>query len=82
MENWAHLIIGVVAVILAYAAAAEVQKPAVIVVGVLAVAVGLYGIFEANLLGANLQNPADTILHLVVGIWALISARGREEAAA
>ena len=25
----------------------------------------------SNFLGAQLQNPSDTILHFVVGIWAL-----------
>ena len=78
-ENWVHLIIGIIAVIAAYAVGTEAQKPLAIIVGVIAVLVGLYGIFEPSLLGSNLQNPADTILHLVVGIWALVAARGREE---
>ncbi|MBI2623653.1 MAG: hypothetical protein HYW65_03725 [Candidatus Liptonbacteria bacterium] len=78
-ENWAHLIIGIVALIAAYALSAEAQKPLVVVVGIVAVLVGLYSILVGeSFLGANLENPADSILHLVVGIWALIASRGRE----
>jgi uncharacterized protein YjeT (DUF2065 family) len=77
-ENWAHLIIGIIAFVAAYALGAEAQKPLVVAVGVIAVLVGLYSIVVGeNFLGANLENPADSILHLVVGIWALIAARGR-----
>jgi len=77
-ENWVHLILGIVAVIAAYAVGPEVQKPLTVVVGVIAVLAGLYSIFQPTLLGSNLENPADTILHLVVGIWALVAARGKE----
>jgi hypothetical protein len=78
-ENWAHLIIGIIALIAAYAVGVEAQKPLVVVVGVIAVLVGLYSIFVGeSFLGANLQNPADSILHLVVGIWALIASRAKE----
>ncbi|MBM3257330.1 MAG: hypothetical protein FJY98_03330 [Candidatus Liptonbacteria bacterium] len=76
-ENWAHLVIGIIALIAVYAIGAEAQKPLVVVVGVVAVLAGLYSIFQPALLGANLENPADTILHLVVGVWALIAARGK-----
>lgn len=71
-ENWAHLVIGVVALVAAYALAESMQKPLVMIVGVVGVLVGLYSLFVSeSFLGANLQNPADTILHIVVGAWAL-----------
>ncbi len=73
-ENWAHTILGVVALILAFAVPAMVQKWVVVLLGVIGVVVGIYSIFTPMFLGANLENPADTILHLVIGIWALLAA--------
>lgn len=74
-ENWAHLVLGIVALILAYAAGANIQRPVVMVLGVVGVLVGLYSLFGYyNLLGANLENPADSVLHVVVGAWALLAS--------
>jgi len=70
-ENWAHTILGIVALLAAYTIPANMQKPLVVVLGVIGVLVGLYSIFSPSFLGANLENPADTLLHLVVGAWAL-----------
>lgn len=82
VENWAHLVLGIVAVIAAYLLPVGAQKPLVMVVGVVGVLVGLYSILgEANLFGAMLQNPADTVLHLVVGVWALWASMRKEEMA-
>lgn len=74
-ENWAHLVIGVVAVIASAALAAGAQRQLTLVVGVVAVLIGIYSIFSQNFLGAGLENPADTLLHIVVGVWALASAK-------
>lgn len=72
LENIAHLVLGVVALAAAFFTPASLQKPLVIIVGVVAVLVGLWSLaFSTMLLGANLENPADSILHLVVGAWAL-----------
>lgn len=83
-ENWAHSILGVVALLAGVALKdAQAQKWLVVVVGVVAVLVGLVGFFlEAtppNFLGANLENPADNILHLVVGAWALFAGLRKTE---
>lgn len=78
-ENWAHLVIGIVGLIAALVLPANLQKLLVIVLGVVAVLVGLYSlIISTDFLGSRLQNPLDTILHLGVGAWALIAARGRK----
>ena len=79
-ENWAHLVLGIVAVVLAFAAPMSVQKPITMLVGILGILVGLYSIFSPKFLGANLENPADTLLHLVVGVWALVSTKGKDSA--
>lgn len=73
-ENWAHLVLGIVALIVAFALPMAIHKPIVLLVGILGVLVGLYSLFgSAELLGAGLENPLDTILHLVVGAWALVA---------
>lgn len=73
-ENWAHLVLGVVAILASFSLSAELQKPLVLVLGVVGVLVGIYSIFWPTFLGANLENPADTLLHLFVGAWALFAA--------
>jgi hypothetical protein len=73
-ENWAHLVLGVVALAAAYLAPVAIHKPLVMAVGAVGVLVGIYSIFQENFLGANLENPADTLLHIAVGAWALWAA--------
>ena len=73
IENWAHLVVGIVGILGSFILPSGVQKPLVILLGVVVVIVGIYSIFNPNLLGANLENPADTALHIVVGLWALVA---------
>jgi len=74
-ENWAHTILGIVALLAAFVLPASLQKPLVMLVGVLGILAGAYSALgNANLLGANLEDPADTVLHIVVGAWAIIAS--------
>ena len=73
-ENWAHLILGVVGLIAAFTLNADMQKYLVLVLGVVGVLVAVYNIFSTTLGSANLESPADLILHLVVGAWALYAS--------
>lgn len=83
-ENWAHLVLGAVALIAAYALKNPMQqKWLVAIVGVLGILFGIYSLFgpvtEGTIfLGSGLENPTDTILHLVVGAWALMAAFKKE----
>lgn len=85
-ENVTHIGLGVVAIAAAYLLTDHVmQKWLVAVVGVVALFFGVYGFVvmaapEPNTFGiSNLESPADNILHLVVGAWALYAAfMGRE----
>ena len=71
-ENWAHLVLGVVALIAAYSLSASNQKVLTMILGIIGVLVGLYSLINAgDFFGANLENPMDTLLHIVVGAWAL-----------
>lgn len=71
-ENWAHLVLGIVGLIAAYALGVNLQRPLVMLLGIVGVLVGLWSLLGYTMfLGANLENPADSLLHLVVGAWAL-----------
>jgi hypothetical protein len=73
-ENWAHLVLGIVALLLVYAVKnADLNKWVTVLVGVFALVVTVAGFMDPSFLGANLENPLDNVLHLVVGLWALIS---------
>lgn len=74
-ENWTHLVIGVVGLVSAFILPAANQKGLATIVGIVAVLVGIYSLFSTTLLGANLENPADTVLHLAIGAWAILSSR-------
>jgi hypothetical protein len=75
-ENWAHLVLGLVAIAAAFTLSSKLQKPLVMGVGVIALFFSVYNVFSTMFLGANLESPADLVLHLVVGAWALWSAKG------
>lgn len=77
-ENWAHLVLGVVALIAGATFPAHAQKPLVIAVGLLALFFAIYNFFSMDFYGANLESPADLILHAVVGVWALWAAYGKK----
>jgi hypothetical protein len=80
-ENVAHTGLGIIAIAAAYLLKdANLQKWLVVAVGLLALFFTVYGFAVAgnaspNTFGiSNLENPADDILHLVVGVWALGAA--------
>lgn len=71
-ENWAHLVLGVAALAIAFTLP-MLQAPITLVVGIVGLLVGVWGFVSTDLLGAMLENPADNILHLAVGVWAVAS---------
>lgn len=78
-ENYAHLVIGLVGLAVAMWGNAMMQKWVTVLVGLFALVVMASGFaYGPNFLGANLENPSDNILHLVVGVWALWSAKNAE----
>lgn len=71
-ENWAHTVLGIVALAAAYwSKDANTQKWLAVIYGALALIVGLWGFFNPEFLGAMLENPADNLIHLVIGVWGL-----------
>ena len=74
-ENWTHLVLGVVALIAAHVLKQESQARALVnVLAVVALFFGIVGFFST--LGGTLENPLDSILHLVIAIWAFWAAKG------
>ena len=72
IENIAHLVLGVVALAASFAIGADLQKQLVLAVGGIAILVGIWSLLvSTSFLGAGLENPADSLLHLVVGAWAI-----------
>lgn len=79
-ENLAHTLLGLAGLGAAFVLPAAMQRMLVILLGALGLVVGLYSLaLSQMLLGANLENPADTILHLAVGAWALYAAFAGQE---
>jgi hypothetical protein len=83
-ENVAHTVLGVVALAAAYLMKdADLQRMLVWVVAVIALLVAAYNLMgSVQLLGANLESPMDLILHLVVGVWAVVAALNKKAAKA
>lgn len=80
-ENWAHTILGVVAVLAAYRLTESAQRTLTWIVAIAALVAGIWGFFVAgrpspNFFGANLET-IDNLLHVVVGIWGVLAARGK-----
>lgn len=80
-ENWAHTVLGIVGLIAAFALPAAARKGLALLLGVVGVGFGVYNLFSTSFLGANLENPADTILHFAVGVWALVAGMMPEQSA-
>lgn len=76
-ENIAHLLLGVVALAVVYWTKASSQRLLTQVVAIIALFFAIYGFYVAGNLSpntfgvANLENPYDNLLHLVVGVWAV-----------
>ena len=85
-ENYAHIGLGVIALAIVFVPGLNTMfepyyRWIVILLGIVALFFGIYGFVVAgdtsgaNTFGlANLESPADNILHLVVAAWALYAA--------
>jgi hypothetical protein len=84
-ENVAHTFLGIVALAIVFVPGlntmfAPYYRWIVILLGIVALFFAAYGLLVSgnpapNTFGvANLENPFDNVLHLVVGLWALYAA--------
>lgn len=78
-ENWAHTVLGIAGIAASFVLTKDLQKYLVLTLGVVGLIVGVYGFLVSPIfLGANLENPADNILHLAVAAWAFYSGMAKE----
>ena len=83
-ENWGHLLLGIVAIVLSSLQLGDLTKWIVVLVGLLAVGFGILGFMgrgnpSPNFYGVtNFENPVDNVLHLVVGVWGLFAAFNKQ----
>ena len=73
-ENVAHTVLGVVGVAASFLLPARLQRPLVLLLGVVGIFFGIYNLFSEQFPGTNLESPADMLLHFAVGTWALLAA--------
>ncbi len=79
LENWAHTVLGIAGIFSAFVLTPMLRKYLVLLLGIIGLIVGIYGFLVSPIfLGANLENPADNILHLVIAAWAFYSAMHQE----
>ncbi len=82
-ENWAHLVLGVVALLGAFYAPADMQRTLALVFGVVALYFGLHGFLVMNGTAPNYYGKTnleliDNLLHLAVGVWGLWAGMGKK----
>lgn len=75
-ENFVHLLLGIVGFICAFILPTILQKYLVYILGAAALFFAIFSGFVSNDFYSltNLENPADTLLHLIVGLWAFYAA--------
>lgn len=81
-ENWAHTLLGIVAIIASYALGASAQRTLTGIVGIVALFFGVWGFVVGsraapNTFGVTNLELLDNIVHLAVAVWAYLSMRGR-----
>jgi len=81
-ENWAHTVLGIVAIIASYALGASAQRTLTGIVGIVALFFGIWGFVVGgraapNTFGVTNLEFLDNIVHLAVAAWAYLSMRGR-----
>ncbi|MEK7582925.1 MAG: hypothetical protein AAB483_00760 [Patescibacteria group bacterium] len=74
-----YLIVGIIAMIGSFVFPMGLQKIVALLIGIIALLLGLYNLFLSGdaFLGMNLGNSAAGVLDLIVGIWALLSVKGK-----
>ena len=81
-ENWAHTVLGIVAIGASYALGASAQRSLTGIVGVVALFFGVWGFVVSgraapNFYGITNLEFLDNIVHLAVAVWAYLAMRGK-----
>jgi len=74
-QSWINIVAGVIIMLLTYSEEVETRRTMAIIVGGLAVLLGLAGLFFpssfAAILGANPENLVTNVFYLAFGAWGL-----------
>jgi len=86
-ENWAHTVLGIVAIVASYTLGASTQRTLTGIVGVVALFFGVWGFVVTSRTAPNFYGYTnleflDNIVHLAVAAWAYLSMRGKSMAPA
>ena len=74
VEIWAHLAIGIFAIVCAFLLSEKIQKFVSVTLGILLITLGFYILLgNYELLGAHFEHPADTFFNFIFGVWALMA---------
>ncbi len=74
-----YLVVGIIAMIGSFVFPTGLQKTVAMLIGIIAVLLGLYNLLFSGdtFLGMSLGNSVAGVFDLIVGIWALLSAKGK-----
>jgi hypothetical protein len=83
-ENYAHVVLGIVAIAASMYTTKEIQKWLTTLVGLAGLFFGITGLLvlgggEPNYYGLTNLELIDDAIHLVVGVWALWTVYGRKK---
>lgn len=81
-ENWAHTVLGLVAIVASYALGASAQRSLTGIVGIVTLFFGVWGFVVGgrpapNTFGVTNLEFLDNIVHLAVAVWAYLAMRGK-----
>lgn len=77
-ENWAHLVLGIIALIAAYWLDGQTQKWLTAVYGIVALYFGIWGFVDPTYYGIASLETLDNVVHVVLGLWGLWAAFGKQ----
>ena len=73
-QNWAHLLVGLIAVLSALLVHQLVQRYLAILLGIAALCLSVVSLFNPDLWAIHLERPVETVLYALLGIWILVCA--------
>lgn len=72
-ECWTLMLVGVISIIISYAASAKLQKPVALAIGLLSILFAVWiKYIDPNFLGINIEFPIELIWYSVFGLWGVI----------
>jgi len=77
-ENYAHLVLGIVALLAVYWGGAQLQKWLTAVFGIVALYFGIWGFVDPTYYNITSLELLDNVIHIVLGAWGLWAVWGKQ----